>query len=306
MSSLKGLALFCLVACPAIVSAAELTSAELQKVVASSVKRYTEAFKARDAKTLATLFTDEAEYIDDAGVVFHGRKTIEAELKAAFAQNPLAELAVDVTSIRPIAAGVIAEEGVSTVTPKDGPATRTRYTITHVKQSDGTWLIASVRELESTETAPHERLKQLAWLLGNWREELGDSVVKSEWKWSEDGNFLLSDFAVVIDGKPLMKGTHRVGWDAERQQLRSWIFDASGGHSDGWWTGRADGSWSVQLTGIGSTGVRRSCVMTYLPDGPNAIAVTQEKRVQAGISLPDSAHRVVRETPEPQAAPAKR
>jgi len=292
-------------ACP--LPAADPTPQEVQKVVSSSVKRYTEAFAKRDAKALAAMFTPEAEYVDAGGTVFHGRQIIEAELKASFDQEPPGSIDINVLSIRPIAAGILIEEGASTFTPKQhGLATRTHYTATHVKQADGAWLLASVRELAATELAPHEQLKALSWLEGRWREEDANRVVKTEWKWSEDGNFLLSDFTIQVDGKDSLKGTHRIGWDAERRQFRSWIFDASGGSADGWWSSAEDGSWSVQLSGINAMGVRRSSLMTYTSDGPNAIVVTQTKQTQAGLGIPDSSDRVVRDVPTPQPAPAKR
>ncbi|MDB5342780.1 MAG: SnoaL-like domain protein [Schlesneria sp.] len=286
--------------------AADPVPADLQKIVANSVKQYVDAFSKRDAKALAALFTAEAEYIDAAGTVFHGRKTIEAELKSSFDQDPAGTLAIEVTSIRPVGPGLLVEEGVSTFTPKEKEATagRTRYTTTHVKQADGTWLIASVRELETAELSPHEQLKALAWLEGRWREEIGTDVVRSVWKWADGGNFLVSEFSVASSGQPATKGVHRIGWDPERNQFRSWIFDAAGGHTDGWWTPASDGSWSVQLSGVSASGVRRSSLVTYAKDGANAIVVTQEKHIQAGITLPDSSHRVVREAPEPIAAPA--
>lgn len=306
MASVSRRLVFVWVVCVAsTLFAADPVPADLQKIVANSVKQYVDAFSKRDAKALAALFTAEAEYIDASGTVFHGRKTIEAELKSSFDQDPAGTLAIEVTSIRPVAPGLLIEEGVSTFTPKEKEATagRTRYTTTHVKQADGTWLIASVRELETAELSPHEQLKALAWLEGRWREEIGTDVVRSVWKWADGGNFLISEFSVASSGQPATKGVHRIGWDAERNQFRSWIFDAAGGHSDGWWTPAPDGSWSVQLSGVSASGVRRSSLVTYAKDGANAIVVTQEKHIQAGATLPDSSHRVVREAPEPVPAP---
>lgn len=288
-------------------SAAEPTLADLQKIVSNSVKQYSEGFTKRDAKAIAAMFTTEAEYVDAGGTVFHGRQIIEAELKASFEQDPAGSLDISVLSIRPIAPGLLIEEGVSTFTPeKNGIGTRTHYTATHVRQVDGTWLLASVRELESVEATPHEQLKTLAWLEGQWREENETTVVKTEWKWSDNGNFLLSEFTVKTHGKETLRGTHRIGWDAERRQFRSWIFDALGGSADGWWSAAETGSWSVHLSGIAGNGIRRSSIMTYTPDGADAIIVTQSKQTLAGVGMPESTYRIVRDAPTPPAAPAKR
>src|SRR5262245_34434078 len=187
--------------------AADVDPVALQKSVTESADRFSAAFAKRDAKALAAMFTPQAEYIDSDGVVFHGREAIEAEFAANMAVRPAGELDIEIISIRPIADGVVVEDGVSTFRPKDeGIGSQTRYTATHVKQSDGKWLMASVRELESPEVTPHDRLKALEWLQGRWRQESDGSVVDTEWKWSEDGNFLLSEFASTQANGETMKG----------------------------------------------------------------------------------------------------
>ncbi|HUQ69449.1 MAG TPA: SgcJ/EcaC family oxidoreductase [Planctomycetaceae bacterium] len=295
------------VICPLSMCAAEPESAALQKTVAQSAEQFTKAFAERDAKALGQLFTPEAEYVDSDGTVFHGRKAIEAEYAASFAVDPPGTLSIDLVSIRPIAAGVVVEEGVTTFRPQEGgPSRQGRYTATHVKQVDGNWLLASVRELGSASVAAHDRLESLAWLIGRWREEVGGSVVNTEWTWSDDGNFLISEFSVRESRDRSWKGTHRVGWDAERKQFRSWVFDSSGGSAEGWWNRHDDDTWSINLSGVDAEGVRLSSRLSYASDGTDAIVVSQEQRMRGGVSLPGFVHRIVRQPPAPEAATTQR
>ena len=282
--------------------AAEPESAALQSTITKSVEAFTQTFAARDAKALAALFTPQAEYIDDTGTVFHGRAAIEAEYTARFAVEPKGSLSVEVISIRPIATGVVVEEGVSTFQPEqDGAAADSHYTAIHVQQSDGSWLLASVRELSAPSMTPHERLKSLAWLLGPWREETAGSVVNSEWKWSEDGNALLSQFTTRFANEPSMTGNHRIGWDGERNQFRSWIFDSHGGFAEGYWSAAEDDIWSVSLSGVSADGQRQATTLSYQRDGGDAIVVRQQQRTRGGESLPDLSSRIVRQPPAPAA-----
>jgi hypothetical protein len=101
-------------------------------------------------------------------------------------------------------------------------------------------------------------------------------------------------------------GTHRIGWDAERKQFRSWIFESSGGAMEGRWRPNEDGSWSVGLSGVDAEGVRRSSTLTYTRDGEDAIVVSQERRIADGQSLPAVAHRAVRRPPPAQFSTQKR
>lgn len=293
-----------------VAPAAEDEPAALQKIVVESAEKYAQAFADRDAKAMAAMFTVEAEYVDSDGVVFHGRGAIEAEYVAQFAAGAAGKVEIELVSIRPIAPGILTEEGISTFIPKEqGVATRTRYTATHVKQADGKWLLASIRELAAPEVATHDRLQALAWLEGKWHEDSESEVVSTEWKWSEDGNFLMSKFSVEGVNNTTLQGTHRIGWDAERKQFRSWVFDSSGGFAEGFWTHEEDGSWSVLLSGVDAGGVRFSGRLNYAGGGSEALVVTQDQRSRAGVGLAGFSRRIVREPPVPgtkAAAPVKK
>lgn len=286
--------------------AVEPDAAALQTALAQSADRFSAAFAKQDAKALSELFTPEAEFVDADGTVFHGRAAIEAEFAASFSATPAGTLEIAMTSIRPIADGVVFEDGVSTFKPKeDGPSSQSKYSVVHVRQADGAWLMASVRELSEPVVTTADRLRDLGWLLGNWREEGADGVVETEWIRSGDGAALTANFTTRRpDGEPL-KGTHRVGWDAERKQFRSWIFDSTGGFADGWWSAGEDGSWSVQLTGVDAVGSRIAASLRYDRAGDEALVISQSQRTRGGLSLPDVSARVVRQPPGPGLASQK-
>ena len=295
-----------LLVCSALASAAETDQAALQKIVTESADRYAKAVVAQDAKAVAAMFTAEAEYVDSDGVVFHGRDAIEAEYKAIFAMSPVGSVDIDLISIRPVASGVLTEEGISTFTPKDqDTSSRTRYTATHVKQTDGTWLLASVRELDAPSVTTHDRLQQLTFLEGKWHEDSDGEVVDTEWKWTEDGNFLVSKFQIKRINDLAMTGTHRIGWDAERKQFRSWLFDSEGGAADGYWTHEEDDSWSVHLSGVDANGIRMSGRINYASGGTDALVITEDQRSRAGNGMPGFSRKVVRDPPAPTTAEAQ-
>lgn len=286
--------------------AADVDPPALQASVQQAAERFAQAFRERDVPKLAALFTPEAEYVDSTGVIFHGRDAIAAEYAANFESNPPGELEIEILSIRPVTSGVVVEDGLSTFRPTTGDLSAPiRYTATHVQQADGNWLLASVRELDVPALAPRDRLKALSWLEGAWSEEVGGTTVATEWKWSEDGNFLISEFSVRDLSGVSLKGTQRVGWDGERRQFRSWVFDSTGGSADGWWTAGEEGFWSIQLSGVDAEGKRLSSVLTYSHDGADGLVVTQDQRTLAGNPLPSITHRIVRQPPAPavQAVP---
>ena len=77
---------------------------------------------------------------------------------------------------------------------------------------------------------------QLEWLVGDWVDEGDHGVVHTTCRWSDDKSFLLREFTIKVPGQPISSGAQRIGWDAGREQFRSWVFDSDGGHSEGLWT----------------------------------------------------------------------
>ena len=106
--------------------------------------------------------------------------------------------------------------------------------------------------------SPHDRLKPLAWLVGDWVDEGSDAVVQIACKWSDDTNYLLVDFNAKIQGKPALKSSQRIGWDPLTQKVKSWVFDSDGGHGEGLWS-QVENRWVIKSTAVmpdGQTGLR--------------------------------------------------
>ncbi len=135
------------------------------------------------------------------------------------------------------------EEGTTRVIPKDGAPIVNRYSAVDVKR-DGVWLLASVRESPS-EMTTQDRLRELEWMLGDWVDESGDSVIQSNCRWTKDKQALLREFSIRSFGKVVMTGTQRIGWDPRAQQIKSWEFDSEGGNGEGLWA-RLGNQWVVK------------------------------------------------------------
>src|SRR5436190_22383227 len=124
---------------PVIEPITEKPSADEEAVRLTSktlVKAYTE----ENAAKAAAHFTTDAEYVDEQGKVFQGRKAIEDSLDAYFAEHPGCKLEMNIDTIRFISPGVAVEDGTTTIThAKEANATSSRYTTVHVK-TDGKWL----------------------------------------------------------------------------------------------------------------------------------------------------------------------
>ncbi len=224
-----------------------------EKAIHQLIDEVEKAYNAADAKGVADLFTEDAELVDEDGNVTHGRAAIEELFAAAFEAKPGAKMTIEVDSIRSIGPGLLVEDGttVVTVTPGELPE-RSRYTVVHIKQ-DGKWRMASARDISPIAPSNVERLQQLEWLIGEWVDESPEAVVHSNYRWSEDGNFIINEFSAKFAGRPLMAGTQRFGWDPLANQIRSWVFDSTGGYGEGLWT-RDGERWVIKLRNVSIDG----------------------------------------------------
>jgi uncharacterized protein (TIGR02246 family) len=265
--------------------------------IEGSADAFTEAYQRGDARAIAALFTPEGEFVDGLGRVLHGREAIEAAFADAFAESPGAKIVIDMDTVRLIGAGLIAEDGSSRIIPADdAPVTASQYVVMHSRQPDGKWLMASVRTTRDEPATPHDHLKPLAWLLGAWVDESPESVVETRWRWSDTGNYLLGDFDVKIGRTAVMKGTQRIGWDPNRQQIRSWVFDSQGGFTEGEWT-ETDEGWVVKASGVSSDGEAATATNIYARTGPDSFLWTSKDRIEGNELLPTVEVKVVRAPP---------
>jgi uncharacterized protein (TIGR02246 family) len=270
------------------------------KAILSVGETFRLAYNAGDARTIAALYTDDAELIEENGERFQGRNTIQDLYSALFQERRGNSIEIAVDSIRFLGPDVAKEEGrtrVKTAVTTEPPSIR-QYTVLYVKQG-GKWLYSSVRE-EVEPGLPHsERLKELEWLVGDWIDESSDSVIHGTCRWSPDQKFLLRDFTIHAEGKSVMTVTQRIGWDPLSKQIKSWVFDSEGGYGDGLWT-RNGNQWIIKSSGVLPDGRIATATNILTRVGPNTARWASTERTVGGHHAPDRfENMMVRRPPSP-------
>src|SRR5262245_53571869 len=240
-----------------------------QAAVIANDQAYEAAYASGDAKALADFFSDDAEYTAEDGRTFKGRPEIEETIRAALLDRKGGNLAINMESVRLLAPEVLLEKGTTTVTPNDGDASESLYTAIYVKKN-GEWKISQLIESPKPATTPHERLAELAWLIGKWAEtdEANDLTVDSEYLWARGGNFITRNVTVKRGGEITLEGWQIIGWDPIEERIRSWTFDGEGGFAEGSWTRQGE-RWLVRETGVTSDGSRTGAENTITRLGPD-------------------------------------
>ena len=280
------------------------------ETVTKALAALARALNARDPEAISEQFTPKGEFIDADDNVFDSHEAIAGEFKALFEVNPKknsVELTFD--EIREISPGILSVDCTATYSDdedkdEDKEADDIDFSALLVKQANGSWLFASIRsEGEGDVRTPHTRLKRLEWLIGEWVDENDESTLRKTTRWSEDGNFIISDFTIHVAGFKVMSGSQRIGWDGSLEKFKSWVFDSEGGHAEGIWTLIED-SWVVKMTGVRPDGDACSATHIYEPIGADAYLFSVTDRIIGDEVAPSFTERVVRKPPEPEKATA--
>jgi uncharacterized protein (TIGR02246 family) len=279
------------------------------------------AFVEHDAKAFAAVFTSGGEYVDEKGIVYHGRQAIEDDFTAFFKANPESAIELTLSSTRWLAAGAgqtstkaagaaaapgigVADGTTRFTRAKGEPPVAGRCTLVFAKEG-GQWLVASLREFEAVDqpVSHHNQVRQLEFLVGDWLNQGGDSDVHFTCRWDEGLNFLIRDFAVHIAGEKSMTGTQRIGYDPLTGHLRAWIFDSAGGYADGFFAHDGE-NWILQTTGVTADGRIASGTQIFAPVDKHRLSWQAVDYVIAGERIPDSPKvMIVRRPPAPSTTP---
>jgi uncharacterized protein (TIGR02246 family) len=267
-----------------------------EEAIRSAIIAFAKAYNSGDAKAIAALFTPDGQIVTEEGETIEGREAIEEGFKDVFAETPEVKMEIFVDSIRFIGTELALEVGATKEFPAPGETPEYgRYTVLHVKR-DGKWLMAAARDTEGEPPTAHERLLPLSFLLGEWVDDGGSTVVRTSCRWSDDGNFLLQDMNVQVAGQDAMQVTQRIGWDPLQKRIRSWVFDTEGGFSEGIWVRDGD-SWLIRTTGVRPDGAPGSATSLIVPAGKDGYVWRVSDRVIGDEVQPPLQVKVVRKAP---------
>ncbi|HEY5705140.1 MAG TPA: SgcJ/EcaC family oxidoreductase [Terrimicrobiaceae bacterium] len=247
-------------ACEAL--ARDQQPSEAEKISQGLTEAYTAAFDKGDAKGLAALYAEDAQFTSDAGNAIIGRAAMLEHLAKYFVTNRGAKLKVQVESARFLTPNVLLEKGFATVDDKT-----TRYVCSYVKK-DGSWLIS---ELDETTLPPVDAaaaaLGDLGWLVGSWKDNAPGVAVTSTVDWTNNHHFLRRSVAITRDGGDQTVATEVIGYDPVAGGLRSWMFDSDGGFGEGKWT-REGNKWMNSFAATSPDGATSSAqhIITYVDD----------------------------------------
>ncbi len=269
-------------------AAEPIDKAKEEAAIQKTAEEFVQAFNKGDAKALAAFFTEDGDMIDQDGHQVKGRKAIEKVYTKLFAETKRSKLYIKITSLRVVRPDLALEDGLTEVVPGDGgPPSAARYTVVHVKE-DGEWRLESVREATAVPPNNTERLEDLAFLIGDWTEDVekGGSA-KASYSWDVNQNFILNTFDVTMKDVSVASGTQFIGWDAAIKEPRAWSFLFNGGFAEGVWTPDGEGKWKIAVSGVSRDGVKVTATNVFTKIDDDHFSFQFIDRTKDGKALPD-------------------
>ena len=255
-----------------------------EQTIRLQAQEYLTAFKNGDAKKLAAMWTTEGTLVDISGREFHGRADIEKQFAKFFELMGKQPLEVNIESIRFPVADVAIEEGSGKLANSPSPADMCRYQVVHVKK-DGQWQMASVTERPFVAADGTEYLKDLSWLVGDWKAQGPAGSMRFSANWVANKNFISCGWYANESQQPSQ--VVMIGWDPAAEKISSWHFGGDGGSGHGTWS-KDKNSWLVSARAVQPGGAvgRASYIFRRVDD--NNFSWKAERRSVNGIEMPAS------------------
>ncbi|WP_425614356.1 SgcJ/EcaC family oxidoreductase [Anatilimnocola sp. NA78] len=270
-------------------------AADLQ-AIRESGQAFSKAFAKADAKAIAALWTEEGEYVDDAGKVCAGRDAIEKEYAEFFQAHPGHKLSLVVDSLKLLSDSAAIEDGRALLDPAPpGAPMVSKYTAVHVKV-DGKWLMSNVRDTHVETPSTYRQLQSLEWMIGSWAAEEHGVATEATCRWIANKSFIERTYKVTSGGQVKASGVQIIGWNPQTLAPQSWMFSSDGGHAVGQWSSQ-EASYVIETHGLTADGTPTSAVTLLTPLDEKAFSWKSISRSAAGNPLPDTDEIILKRKP---------
>ena len=261
-----------------------------EQEIRAAAAAYAAAFNKGDIDTVLSFWTDDADYMDDDGVVHRGKPAIVKLFKETGDHIKGHTMSLDVQVVKFPRPDVALEEGVATINHPEGGSESNRYISLWVKNG-GRWQLNSARD-QAPESPPEaassdEPLKEFEWLIGDWTNETSGAKCALTCKWALNKRFLEMDYDTKKDNDEPTKVAVMLGFDPGADELRSWFFDSEGGNGMSRWE-RDGNTWTSQSRGVLGDGQAGTSVNSIqFVDDDTFIWRSKNRRID-GNPVPDA------------------
>lgn len=281
------IAVLCLQSWMNILTAAENENAAEKNQITQRLESFTDVINKGSNESIGSFWTEDAVFVVPVtGEVIDGRDAIAEYLKKKQQDFNGKTITFAIKNIDLTAPDAATVQGVVQFLDNGEVTERKARKLELVKQN-GTWYIDSNREI-TVDLPPdlYSHLKDLEWLIGNWKDQDEDVTIEFDTQWDKFKNFLIQHFKSEVYGLEEMEGTQIIGWDPIEERIRSWVFDSDGGFGTGTWS-KDGANWVVSMSYTLSDGRAASATSTFSNISNKSYTYTSTGRDVDGEVLPN-------------------
>ncbi len=240
-----------------------------------------------DPGKLSALWSEDACFIDETGTETRGWKAIHQRFENAFKQRASQyALGMHPEKISFPADNIAIVVGTASRKNGDSDLPVTRFTMVLVKNKSAWYINQSTEtKIESANSGQH--LRDLDWLIGEWKVDKAEGTVKFNVDWAPGRNFILSKCTIENANSAAQVDSQVIGWDPRSNSIVSWHFDNNGGFAYGKWSNQAK-QWTVQVAGVGSDGTDIRATNLFTLKDANEFSWRSVDRSNDGKMVPDT------------------
>ncbi|MEM6915151.1 MAG: nuclear transport factor 2 family protein [Verrucomicrobiota bacterium] len=272
-------------------------------VLSELSQKFVDSFNDRNAEAIAKLFVPDGEIVLASGTILIGQDDLTDHYTNVFASGEAPLAALEASSVRFVTPSVATEDGTIHLTYESGEVSSHFYTTVQLKQEDGSWLYASVRDEEGDHALHSEKLLALGWLIGDWVIQSKDADTWISFQWSESGPYIDAKLLTETAGVQATGATFRIGWNERSESFNSWAFDDQGGFVHSSWIEAGPDEWILKSNGVTSDGETHNATQTIaLDESEQSFIWAKRDQIIGGELLPERTARAVKQPPSPSTA----
>jgi uncharacterized protein (TIGR02246 family) len=277
-----------LVLCAALPCPADEATDTAAAEIRQRLNEYLSAFNQNDASAVGAYWAAGAVSLnEETGDRVTGRDALIADFQKYFQASQGARLTGSAEHVRLLRPDVAVVDGETTLFTPDGEPTRSAFTAILVKES-GAWLFESSQERDlPTPETPYAALRDLEWLVGDWRDQTDGVEVNTTVRWSPNQAFLIRSFSAAYEGGDALEGTQVIGWDPRAKQYRTWSFLSDGSFGEGA-VSRSGDQWLIKMSHVQSDGSTAAATQVITLVDENTMRVDKIGETIDGAPAPSS------------------
>ncbi len=263
-------------------------SAENDDAVRSILMGLEQAFTSKSAENAGAFFSDDAQFIDQAGDEIRGRKALQERFDQLFKSASKPVIGIHPQQVTFLAENVVLVTGEVSHKHDGDFAPASRFSMVMVKQ-EKRWLIKEITETAIQSAQSESHLQELSWLIGHWLVEKTDAGVELSVEWAPGKKFITSKTTLRKNGRQPEIDTQVIGWDPQHNAIISWHFDSNGGFGNGTWSQLpGEKKWIVDVIGVGADGSNTTASNVFSPKAPDEFLWQSIRRSLDGAAVADT------------------